>query len=51
MTQLNHLMDAPFKCGPKDVDVAAFVEATPIIEGRDAMEEFLTCGIWALSDG
>jgi hypothetical protein len=34
-----------------NVNVKAFTEATAIIGGRDAVEEFLTCGIWPLSDG
>jgi hypothetical protein len=28
----------------------AFMEATGIIEGRDAVKEFLACGIWPLND-
>jgi hypothetical protein len=33
------------------VNVLAFEEATKIIGGRDAIEEFLVCGVWPLSDG
>jgi hypothetical protein len=50
MTQLNHLTDAPFKCGPGDMDVAAFVKAVAIIGGHDAVEEFLAYSLWPLSE-
>jgi hypothetical protein len=45
MTQLNYLLDAPFECDPEDRNVAAFIEAASIIGGRDAVEEFLACGM------
>jgi hypothetical protein len=51
MTLLEYLMDAPYECGPDDVNMAAFAEATTIIGGRDAVEEFLACGIWPLTEG
>jgi hypothetical protein len=51
MTQLNHLTNTPFKCGPGDVDVAAFTEVASIIGVHDTVEEFLACGIWPLSKG
>jgi hypothetical protein len=50
MTPLNYLMEAPSACGLDNVNVAAFVEATSIIRGRDAVEEFLACGLWPLSE-
>jgi hypothetical protein len=50
MAPLDYLNDASFECSPEDADVAAFIEATSIIGGRDAMEEFLACGICPLSD-
>jgi hypothetical protein len=50
MTLLCHLMDASFECGPRDAGVVAFMEAVSIIGGHDAMEEFLVCGIWPLSE-
>jgi hypothetical protein len=34
--------------GPEDGDFKAFVEATALIGGRDAMEEFLASGLWPL---
>jgi hypothetical protein len=50
MTPLNYLMEAPSACGLDNTNVAAFVEATSIIRGRDAVEEFLSCGLWPLSE-
>jgi hypothetical protein len=50
MTLLKHLMEAPFECGPEDVNFVAFVNATSIIRGHDVMEEFLACGLWPLSE-
>jgi hypothetical protein len=49
MSQLEYLIDAPFKCDLEDVNMAAFAEATSIIRGHDVVEEFLACGIWPLS--
>jgi hypothetical protein len=49
MTRLNHLMEAPSDCGSEDTNFLAFVEATSIISGHDAVEEFLACGLWPLS--
>jgi hypothetical protein len=46
----NYLNDAPFECSPEVVDVAAFIEAMSIISGHDAVEEFLACSMWPLSD-
>jgi hypothetical protein len=37
--------------GSGDVDMVAFAEATSIIGGHDAVEEFLACGIWPLREG
>jgi hypothetical protein len=51
MTPLNHLMDAPFDCSPRDVNVMAFVEAALIMGGCDIVEEYLACGIWPLREG
>jgi hypothetical protein len=50
MSALEYLTDAPHACTIDDTNVIAFTEATTIIGGRDAVEEFLTCGIWPLSD-
>jgi hypothetical protein len=48
MTPLVHEMDASSSCGPEDVDFVDFVEATSLIGGRDAMEEFLASSLWPL---
>jgi hypothetical protein len=45
------LTDAPFKCGPEDVNVEAFAEVASIIGDRNAVEEFLACSIWPLNEG
>jgi hypothetical protein len=50
MMSLNYLSDVSFECGPGDVNVAAFIKAMSIIGGCDAMEEFLACAIWPLSE-
>jgi hypothetical protein len=50
MTPLNYVMEVTFDCGPVDIDVAAFTEAASIIGGCDAVEEFLACGMWPLSE-
>jgi hypothetical protein len=50
MTPLDYLSDVPFECSPGDANVAAFTEAASLIGGRDAVEEFLACGIWPLNE-
>jgi hypothetical protein len=50
MTPLNYAMEVTFECGPTDANVAAFTEAALIIGGNDAVEEFLACGLWPLSE-
>jgi hypothetical protein len=50
MIHFEYLTDAPFECDPCDANVAAFMEATSIIVGRDVVEEFLACDIWSLSE-
>jgi hypothetical protein len=45
MTPLNYLIEAPSACGPDDANIAGFVEVTSIIGGRNAVEEFLACGL------
>jgi hypothetical protein len=51
MTVLDNLAEAPHSCTANDVNALAFEEATKIIRGRDAVEEFLACCVWLLSDG
>jgi hypothetical protein len=50
MTPLTHLTEAPSAYGPDDANIAAFVEATSIIESRDAVEEFFACGLCSLNE-
>jgi hypothetical protein len=50
MTPLTHLADALSAYGPDDTNIAAFVEVTYIIRSHDAVEEFLACGLWPLSE-
>jgi hypothetical protein len=50
MTHLNYLTESPSSCGSEDANFAAFVEATSIFSGRDAVEEFLASGLWPLSE-
>jgi hypothetical protein len=50
MTPWNQWPKAPSACGLDDANVAAFVEVTSIIGSRDAVEEFLACGLWPLSE-
>jgi hypothetical protein len=45
------LTDAPFECGPGNMDVTAFAEAASIIGGCDAVKEYLAYDIWPLSEG
>jgi hypothetical protein len=51
MTQLEHLIDAPYKCGREDVNMMAFAGAAVIIGGCDTVEEFIACSIWPLNEG
>jgi hypothetical protein len=50
MMELNYLMEVPSSCGPEDANFMAFVNVTSLIEGRDAVEQFLTCGLWSLDE-
>jgi hypothetical protein len=50
MIPLNYLMEVTFECGPKDIYVVSFTEVASIIGGHDAVEEFLACGLWPLSE-
>jgi hypothetical protein len=46
---VDYLLDVLFEFSLEDGDVAAFVKPTSIIGGRDAVEEFLACGISPVS--
>jgi hypothetical protein len=50
MMELNYLTKVPSSCDLEDNDFAAFVEATSLIGGRDAVEEFLAGGLWTLGN-
>jgi hypothetical protein len=50
MTPLDYLVDTPFEYSQEDANVSTLVEVTLIIGGRDAVEEFLACSTWPLSD-
>jgi hypothetical protein len=50
MTRLNYLTEVPSSCGLEDANLVAFIEVTSIIAGRVAVEEFLSCGLWPLSE-
>jgi hypothetical protein len=48
MTPLVHEMDVSSSCSPEDAHLAAFIQVTSLIGGRDAVEEFLASGLWPL---
>jgi hypothetical protein len=48
MALLDYLTDSPFECDPGDVNMAAFMDVASVIRGRDAVGEFLACGICRL---
>jgi hypothetical protein len=48
MTRLIHETDVSSSCGPEDADFKAFVAVTSLIDGRDAVEEFLASGLCLL---
>jgi hypothetical protein len=49
MTPLDYLMESP-SCGSEDANFLAFIEATSLIGGRDAIEDFLACNLWPLGE-
>jgi hypothetical protein len=48
MTPLVYEMDVPSSCCLEEAYFVAFIEATSLIGDRDAVEEFLTSGLWPL---
>jgi hypothetical protein len=50
MTALDYLTEAPRNYAANDINAMSFEEATKIIGGHDAVEEFLACDILPLSD-
>jgi hypothetical protein len=45
--EVEHAVDCPYT----DVNNIAFIQATTMIRGHDAVEEFLACGMYPLSAG
>jgi hypothetical protein len=48
MTKLDYLREVPSSCGPEDANFVAFIQATSLISGHDAVEEFHARGLWPL---
>lgn len=46
--RLDHAMDITSWASLKDHNFVAFVDATSLIGGRDAVEEFIASGLWPL---
>jgi hypothetical protein len=51
MSSLRFRTKPPFDCPDDDLSDAAFVWASKFIGGRDAMVEFVACGVWLLGAG
>jgi hypothetical protein len=51
MSALKFHMKPSFNCPDDDLSDRAFVWASKYIDGRDAMEEFVPCGVWPLVAG
>jgi hypothetical protein len=51
MIHLTYETDVSASCDSEDADFKAFVDATSLIGGRDAVEEFLACGLSPLGRG
>jgi hypothetical protein len=51
MSALDFSMDHSFECTDDDAGDVAFVHATSLIGGRDAVEENLACRLFSLSGG
>jgi hypothetical protein len=50
MSSLNYLPETLHSCAVDDIYAMAFEEATKIIGGCDAVEEFLACNILLLNE-
>jgi hypothetical protein len=44
-------MKPSFDCPNDDLSDDAFIWASKCIRGRDAMEKFMSCGVWPLAAG
>jgi hypothetical protein len=51
MSALDYMMEEAHSCTADDANAMAFKEVAKIIEGRDVVEEFLSCGVLPLSNG
>jgi hypothetical protein len=49
MSALDFLTEPPVECPDINDEDATFVRATNMIRGRDAVEEYLACGMYLLS--
>jgi hypothetical protein len=49
MSMLDDMVETEVKCLDSNVNNAAFVRATEMIGGRDAIEEFIKCGTYSLA--
>jgi hypothetical protein len=51
MCSLEFRTEPPFDCADDDSRDVAFIHATKFIGGRDAVEEFVACGVYPLAAG
>jgi hypothetical protein len=51
MSVLDYTMEVEVDCLDTDVCDTTFIRATTMIGGRDAVDEFLACGMYPLSSG
>jgi hypothetical protein len=51
MSMLDYEVEHAVDCPGTDVNNIAFIQATTMIRGHDAVEEFLACGMYPLSTG
>jgi hypothetical protein len=49
MTRLDFVMEPSFQCPDDEAGEVAFIKATRAIGGRDAVEEYMACGLFPLS--
>jgi hypothetical protein len=51
MSTLHYTVESEVECSDNDVNNAFFVRVTTTIGGRNAIEEFLACGMYPLASG
>jgi hypothetical protein len=51
MSTLDYTVEPEVECPYSDVNDAAFIWAMATIGGRDAVDEFLACGVYPLASG